>query len=143
LLLLLALVAALPSAAGDHESGEVALDGYCPVAYAAMGKAVKGDPKIASEYHGTTYYLANAKAKKMFDKAPGEYVVAYDGFCAAGVAKGMKVESDPELFLVSDGRTYLFSTEEARMMFTQDSGGMVAMADKNWDAEDHGHGHDH
>ena len=132
LVLLLAVTSTSFVLAGDHASGDVALGGYCPVAYAAMGKAVKGDPKFASEYEGTTYYLANGKAKKMFDKAPQDYEVAYDGWCATGMAHGMKVESDPTLFVVQDGRTYLFSNEEARAMFVGDTAGVVAKADTKW-----------
>jgi len=104
--------------AEEQAKTEVALDGYCPVAYAAMNKAVKGDPQFASEYQGKTYYLANGDAKKVFDKAPEDYVVAYDGWCATAMAKGMKIESDPTIFVVRDGKTYLFSNEEAKAMFT-------------------------
>ena len=124
---------AAPLVAGDeHPTGDVALNGYCPVAYAAMGKAVEGQSKFASAYQGRTYYLANGKAKKMFDEAPEEYLVAYDGWCAAGVAQGMKVESDPTVFLVRDGKTYLFSNDEAKGMFTADAAGFIAKADERW-----------
>jgi YHS domain-containing protein len=68
----------------------------------------------------------------MFDKAPEDYAVAYDGRCATGMAHGMKVESDPTLFVVQDGRTYLFSNEEARAMFLGDAASVVAKADTNW-----------
>jgi YHS domain-containing protein len=98
----------------------------------AMGKAVKGEAKFASEYQGTTYYLANAKAKMMFDKAPQDYVVAYEGWCATGVAHGMKVHGDPTVFVVQDGKTYLFSNEKAKAMFTKDEPAVIAKADENW-----------
>jgi YHS domain-containing protein len=141
-LLLLGMVAAPLAIAGYHEGGKVALGGYCPVAYAAMGKAVEGSAKFASEYQGKTYHLANAKAKKMFDAAPDSYAVAYDGWCATAVANGMKVASDPTIFEVRDGKTYLFSNEKAKAMFTADAAGLIAQADKNWHAIAHkGHGH--
>ncbi len=135
LALFLGVMAAPLVLAGGH--GEVALGGYCPVAYSVMDKAVEGDSEFASEYQGKTYHLANAKAKKMFDKAPENYVVAYDGWCATGMAHGMKVESDPTVFVVRDGKTYLFSDQEARAMFTEDAGSVVAQADKAWPAATH------
>ena len=102
----------------------------------------KGDAEFAVERDGQTFYLANAKAKKMFDKAPAKYDVAYHGWCAAGMAKGMQVESDPTEFVVLDGRTYLFSNAEAKAMFEKSAGDMVMMADKNWSKESgHAHGH--
>jgi len=78
----------------------------------------------------------------MFDKAPESYVVAYDGWCATGMANGMKVASDPRVFVVRDGKTYLFSNEEAKAMFTENVAGVVAKADESWVAVAHqGHGH--
>jgi len=140
--LLLGMAAAPLVLAGEQETGDVALGGYCPVGYGAAGKAVKGDPNFVSEYEGETYYLANAMAKEMFDKAPASYVVAYEGWCATAVANGMKVDSDPTVFVVRDGTTYLFSNEKAKAMFTEDAAGLVAMADKNWPEVAHqGHGH--
>ena len=68
----------------------------------------------------------------MFDKAPGKYVPAYDGICATGVAMGMKLPSDPKLFTVHDGRTYLFSDAKAKAMFEKDKTGIIAKADANW-----------
>jgi len=136
-LAVLAVAAVSLAAAGDHATDDVALGGYCPVAYVAMGKAVEGDSMIVSEYEGKTYHLANAKAKMMFDKSPESYVVAYGGFCATGVAHDMKVESNPTLFVVRDGKTYLFSKSEAKAMFTADEAGTVAKADKNWPAIAH------
>jgi YHS domain-containing protein len=113
-------------------AAEAAIGGYCPVAYTAMDKAVKGDPKFASVHDGKTYHLTNAKAKKMFDKAPEDYTVAYDGWCATAMAQGKKIESDPTLFVVGDGKTYLFSSKKAKAMFNKDAHGTIAKADSNW-----------
>jgi len=132
LTLLLGLGSATLVVAGDHAEGEAALGGYCPVAYVAMGKAVEGKEKFASEYEGHTYYLANAKAKKMFEAEPETYLVAYEGWCATAMAQGMKVASDPQLFIVHEGTTYLFSSSDAKKMLDMDAGDVVAKADANW-----------
>jgi YHS domain-containing protein len=68
----------------------------------------------------------------MFDKAPAKYLPAYDGLCTTGVSMGMKLPSDPKLFVVRDGRTHLFSDAEAKAMFDKDPKGVVAKADANW-----------
>jgi YHS domain-containing protein len=94
--------------------------------------AQKGDPKVTSTYEGQTFWLSTAMAKHMFDKAPADYAPAYHGYCAAAVAKGMKLKANPELFTVEAGKTYLFSTAQAKAMFDKDKSSMIAMADKNW-----------
>lgn len=111
---------------------EVQLDGYCPVAYLAMEKAVEGDAKYSSTYEGETYYLANADAKKMFDADPEKYLPKYDGYCATAVAMDKLMESDPQLFSVYDGDTYLFSNQMAKEAFDKDPEMTINNADKNF-----------
>lgn len=115
-----------------QKGNEPAIGGYCPVAYKAAKMAQKGDSKVTSTFDGQTFLLSNNMAKDMFDKAPAEYAPAYHGYCAAAVAKGMKLKSNPELFTVEAGKTYLFSTAEAKAMFDKDKGSMIAMANQNW-----------
>jgi YHS domain-containing protein len=110
----------------------VALHGYCPVAYFAMGKPIKGDPDLTYKYDGQTYRLANEKAFSMFKKDPAKFAPRYHGYCATATAMGKELESDPQQFLVFDEALYLFSTEEAKVVFEKDEKGFVAKADKNW-----------
>ena len=43
-------------------SSGVALEGYCPVAYFAVNKPVRGKPEYASTCHDVTYYFVSADA---------------------------------------------------------------------------------
>lgn len=113
---------------------EPALDGYCPVAYVAMNQATKGDPQHKSEHDGRTYYFSNAQAKQLFDAAPARYLPAYDGFSATGVSMGVKLRSNPRVFALRNGRTYLFSDAQAKAAFEEDAAGVIAKADANWPA---------
>lgn len=89
-------------------SSGVALEGYCPVAYFAVNKPVKGSKEFASTHKGVTYYFVNADAKAEFDKAPTKYVPAYGGWCALGMAVGDKFPVDPRNFKIVDGKLNLF-----------------------------------
>ncbi len=113
---------------------EPAIGGYCPVAYVQANMATKGDAKFASvsKVDGQTYLLSSGMAKDMFDKMPEKYTPAYQGYCATAVAKGMKLKSDPKLFVVENGKTYLFSTEQAKKMFEADKAGTIEHANSNW-----------
>jgi len=96
-----------------------------------MNKAVKGDVKFSSTYKGKTYYFAMADAKKMFDADPVKYLPKYDGYCATALAMGKKIESDPEIFSVYKGDTYLFSNKMAKEGFDKDPEMTIKSADKN------------
>jgi YHS domain-containing protein len=58
--------------------------------------------------------------------------VAYHGYCATAVAMGKKIPSDPEIFSVRDGVTYLFSSAKAKAMFDEDAAATIAKADRSW-----------
>ena len=88
----------------------------------------------ASTFEGQTFRLTNPMVKQMFDKEPAKYAPAYKGYCAAAVAKGMKLKANPELFTVENGKTYLFSTPAAKKMVDMDRTNMIAMANQNWPA---------
>ena len=86
----------------------VAIEGYCPVAYFAVNKPVKGKPEHASTYNGVTYHFVSADAKKAFDKNPEKYIPAYGGWCAFGMAVSDKFPIDPTNYLIVDGKLFLF-----------------------------------
>jgi len=129
LVVVVAVVTASASFAGDKHAE---YDGYCPVAYVAMGKAVKGDPDVTTEFAGRKYVFVKAEARKMFETDPSKYVVAYDGYCATAVSMGKKLESDPTIFEAVDGTTYLFSSADAKKMFDADDEKTAAKADEQW-----------
>jgi len=113
------------------KNDDVALHGYCPVAYAVMKKALKGKPELTSIYKGKKYTLAMKKAKKMFDAEPEKYLPKYDGYCATALSMGKIVESDPLLFSIYKGKTYLFSNKMAKETFDKNPDMIIKKADKN------------
>jgi YHS domain-containing protein len=133
-LVLGAVLAFVVTGATHAKAKDPAIGGYCPVAYVKMGKAVKGDARWSSERDGQLFLFSAPQAKELFDKSPEQFRVAYHGYCATGVAMGKKIASNPELFTVRDGVTYLFSSTEAKAMFDKDPGGTIAKADRNWPA---------
>lgn len=86
----------------------VAIDGYCPVCYLAAGKAAPGDPRIAAEYKGLTYYFVSEPVKQTFLKNPEKYLPAFGGWCAVGLANDKNFPVDPTNFKVVNGRVLLF-----------------------------------
>ena len=89
-------------------SSGVALEGYCPVAYFAANKPIKGKAEHAVDYKGVIYLFVNADAKAMFEKNPEKYVPAYGGWCAFGMAIGDKFPVDPTNFKIVDGKLHVF-----------------------------------
>ncbi len=89
-------------------SSGLALEGYCPVAYFAVNKAVGGKPEYASTHDDVTYHFVSADAKTAFDANPERYVPAFGGWCAFGMSVSDKFPVDPTVFKIVNGRLFVF-----------------------------------
>lgn len=117
---------------GAADAHGLALDGYCPVAYVEMDKAMKGDKAIVATYMGQKYLFANRDAKKMFDKNPAKYAPKYDGTCATAVSMGKRMGADPQYFTTYKGALYMFSNKKTKQMFDKNPLAIIEKADKQW-----------
>ena len=89
---------------GQPAPSRLALKGYDPVAYFTDGKPMPGNPQYETTYDGTRYRFASAQHLELFKADPDRYAPQFAGSCAAGIAMGVKVESDPEDWLIVDGK---------------------------------------
>lgn len=114
--------------------GKPALFGYCPVSYRDQQTATRGNEALKYVYRQFVVYFADEAKRKAFIAEPEKYFPQYEGFCAKGVADGQRYPSEPNLFVVYNGRTYLFYNEKSRDAFMQDPATIVKAADANWPA---------
>lgn len=114
----------------------LAIDGYDPVAYFKINKAVKGKKELAVYHLGVTYYFSSAENKEEFKKNPAKYEPEYGGWCAYAMgAKGEKVSIDPETFKILNGRLYLFYNRyftNTLKSWNKDEANLKSKADANW-----------
>lgn len=114
----------------------IAIQGFDPVAYFLMNKAIKGSKSFAANIEGVTYYFSSQKNKDIFSKDPKKYEPQYGGWCAYAMgANNEKVEVDPETFKIIDGKLYLFFHSWINNTLTkwnEDEKNLKAKADKNW-----------
>jgi YHS domain-containing protein len=141
---MLASAGAIPAAAADgavasatkgssaKKQLQVMLKGYDPVAYFKQGKAVRGNPAISSNYHGVTYFFASKADKASFDQSPAKFEPQYGGFCANGVARGKREDSDPNVFFIYRDKLYVCSTAAAAKEFRRNEEANIAKANRNW-----------
>lgn len=103
------------------EAATLAIQGFCPVSYLVVGKAMMGDPAISFVHLGKTYYFADDLSRQKFMKTPDRYLPQFDELCttALGGSYGNRLPSDPTVFDVRDGRVYLFSSERAKRSYVK------------------------
>ena len=120
---------------GQNVGGEYNVDGYSPVSYIELNLAQRGAKEYMSEYKGLKYYFTDAEQKAKFDANPAKYLPQYGGWCATGIAVGAKFRTDPNKFLVRDGKLYLFLYNlevDALQLWLGDEKKMKVNAEDNW-----------
>lgn len=110
----------------------VALKGNDPVSYFSPGGPVQGKSEFAARHEGATYWFASTGNRDTFKANPARYTPAYGGFCAMGVALEQKLDVDPLLWRIVDGKLYLNVHKEAQARWLEDVKGNLAQADRNW-----------
>jgi len=119
---ILALVALVATAAayGGDKALPLALKGNDPVSYFNNPRPIKGASSYAYDFDDTRYLFASAKNKELFSADPDRYAPQFTGLCTTGLSMGMKAQANPEVYLVQDGKLYVFSSPEARDMALKD-----------------------
>jgi YHS domain-containing protein len=91
----------------------IPLEGLDPVML-TQGKEVQGDMKYKVTRAQFEYIFANAENKATFEKDPTRYEIQLDGSCAR---MGAPTTGNPDLYLVHNGRIYIFGSEECQALF--------------------------
>ena len=84
---------------------------------------------------GITYRFASEEHRKLFVADPWKYEPAYGGWCAFAMAKGEKVDVDPESFRILDGRLFVFYDglfANTRKSWLEDEAVLLKKADEAW-----------
>jgi YHS domain-containing protein len=139
-LAVLVFLAFLAVTAGPSRAAEqgLAIGGYDPVAYYTEGTATKGDPSFEYVWDDDRYRFASAENRERFKASPEQYAPQFPGFCAMSLANGAKVVPNPENWLISDGKLYLFGKAIGPDRFGHDLAENVAHANANWQRVQHG-----
>ena len=114
----------------DRRSG-LALSGYDPVAYQVDGRAVPGLAAHEEIFAGVAWRFGSAANRAAFLRDPAAFLPRIGGYDAAAAVAGRVASADPRLFTVSEGRLYLFRTEEGRRRFLAD-GNAADAAEQGW-----------
>jgi YHS domain-containing protein len=124
----LALSAVLAAPALAQDALPLALKGYDPVAYFTDGKPTPGTTEYEITFDGQRYRFASARHRDLFKASPDKYAPQFGGLCAMNLSRGVKRESDPHNWVISNGNLYVFAGETGQQNFTKDAEATAARA---------------
>ena len=91
----------------DWHTG-LAIGGYDPVAFFTDGKPVPGSPISNCHYGGAVWRFRNVGNRAAFAAQPDVYMPQFGGYDPVGVARGVAVAGNPDVWLISGERLFLF-----------------------------------
>jgi hypothetical protein len=109
----------------------LAIKGYDPVAYFAVGSPTPGLPDIEHTWDEYRYRFSKTEHRELFKANPASYAPQFANFCSVSLARGLIVEADPESWLISDGKLYLFGGPAGPRNFQQSLAENIAKANDN------------
>ena len=108
------------------------LKGYDPVAYFTDDKPVEGKPEYEAVYDRARYRFASAQHLDLFKSDPDRYAPQYAGSCASAMARGLKIEAEPENWLIVDGKLFVFAGPGAVDRMRANPAEMIVKGRENW-----------
>jgi len=135
--LLAVLIAALPLAtpmqSAVAQDVPLAIKGYDPVAYFTDARPTLGSPDIELVWDDHRYRFATVAHRDMFKGDPVHYAPQFGNFCAMALAKGLLVVANPDNWLISDGKLYVFGSPAPAgpALFQKDLAANITKANQN------------
>src|SRR5688572_23266386 len=117
---------------GEVDQPRLGLKGYDPVAYFTKGKPMLGKEELEYTWDEVRYRFASNQHREMFRSEPDRYIPQFAGSCAMGMSKGIKVEANPENWMISDGRLFVFYPADGPNRFQANTPTITAAANGNW-----------
>lgn len=108
---------------------DTAINGYDSVAYFTVGKPVKGQDGLSTEWMGAKWKFSSQANLDLFKANPEKFAPQYGGYCAYGVTQGSLVKVEPEQFTVRDGKLYLNYDADVQAKWLKDPVGYIKDAD--------------
>ena len=115
----------------DYHTG-LAISGFDPVAYFTNGKAMLGSGEFETNHAGATWRFINEGNRGAFVASPDVYMPVFGGYDPTGVARGVAVAGNPEVWLIVGERLYLFRSPETRNAFEARSAEVITSAQSQW-----------
>jgi hypothetical protein len=115
----------------DWHTG-LAIDGYDPVAFYTDHKPLPGSPDLELAYGGAVWRFCNIGNRAAFAAHPDVYMPQFGGYDPTGAARGVAVAGNPGVWLIANGRLFLFYDRGRLEAFAADANEIFAAAERKW-----------
>ena len=110
----------------------LAIEGFDPVAYFTDSRAVRGLPDFEAANAGAVWRFRNVSNRDAFAAHPEIYGPQFGGYDPIEIARGIAYAGNPNFFVVTGQRLYLFAREDSRNAFAADPARFLKDAKARW-----------
>lgn len=104
----------------SDEATGLALGGFDAITYFLPGGPKPGREVFEVIWGGVAWRFASEANREAFARDPASFAPQIGGYDAEAASRGRLVDADPLLFIVRDGRLYLFRNDANRARFLSD-----------------------
>lgn len=115
----------------DWHSG-LAIGGYDPVAFFTDGEPTPGSAQLELSYQGVVWRFCNIGNRVAFAERPDIYMPQYGGYDPVGIARGVAVAGNPDVWTIVGDHLFFFYDTGERQKFLSDSARFIANASRKW-----------
>jgi hypothetical protein len=115
----------------DWHTG-MAIGGYDPVAFFTDGRPMAGSADFEFRYAGAIWRFRNVGNRDAFAAQPDIYMPKFGGYDPIGVTRGVAVAGNPNVWLITGKRLYLFYDRGRLEKFVTDADRLSAEAERKW-----------
>jgi hypothetical protein len=115
----------------DWNSG-LAINGYDPVAFFTDGRPMAGSSDFEFRYGGAIWRFRNVGNRAAFAAKPEIYMPQFGGYDPLGVLRSIAVAGNPNVWLITGERLYLFYDHARLETFAGDAERLAAEAERKW-----------
>lgn len=115
----------------DWHSG-LAIDGYDPVAFFTDRKSELGSGSFEFRHAGAVWRFTSSGNRSAFTERPDVYMPKYGGYDPVGVARGVAVPGNPQLWAIVNERLFLFYDDAQRKKFMSNPPRYLATSEHRW-----------
>jgi len=112
--------------------GNLAIEGYDPVAYFTENKPVEGRKKYQTEWMDANWRFSSTENLALFKENPEKYAPQYGGYCAYAISQNSVAGIKPELFTIHDGKLYLNYNRSINKKWRQGRDQFIIDANQYW-----------
>jgi hypothetical protein len=128
------VVAASWAQAGDFpEDKGVALGRIDALSYFSPDqRLIYGDQQRSITYKGAKFYFVTNSHAEAFKSDPERFAPQFGGYDALAASQGNRVPANPRVFIVQDGRLYLFKDRDSMRQWKQDVAANIERGNQAW-----------